>query len=80
VIFRVINQFLKFQEYRFWLFQILHNSLFVLKILKLFLLNTMKNLEIQQNWSHIFNIFLEFSMDFLSPVEKEKGKGPTVLG
>jgi hypothetical protein len=40
----------------------------------------MKNLEIQQNWSHIFNIFLEFSMDFLSPVEKEKGKGPTVLG
>jgi hypothetical protein len=31
-------------------------------------------LGVQQNWSHIFSIFLKFSMDFLSPVEKEKEK------
>jgi hypothetical protein len=39
-----------------------------------------RNLVVQQNWSHIFSIFLEFSMDFLSLVEKEKGKASTVLG
>jgi hypothetical protein len=39
-----------------------------------------KNLGVQQNWSHIFSIFLEFSMDFQSLVEKEKEKRSTVLG
>jgi hypothetical protein len=39
-----------------------------------------RNLEVQQNWSHIFSIFLEFPMDFLSLAEKEKGKASTVLG
>jgi hypothetical protein len=31
------------QEYEFWLFEILHNSLFGIKIIKLFLLNTIEN-------------------------------------
>jgi hypothetical protein len=39
-----------------------------------------RNLVVQQNWSHIFSIFLEFSMDFLSLAAKEKGKASTGLG
>jgi hypothetical protein len=41
-----------------------------------------RNLGVQQNWSHIFSIFLEFSMDFQSLVEKEKEKekASTVMG
>jgi hypothetical protein len=45
---------------------------------KIIFIKYYENLEIQQNWSHIFRVFLEFSMDFLSSIEKEKG--PTVLG
>jgi hypothetical protein len=39
-----------------------------------------RNLVVQQNWYHIFSIFLEFSMDFLSLLEKENEKRSTILG
>jgi hypothetical protein len=51
----------------------LQNSLFDLKIIKLFLLNTMEN-KIYQNWSYIFRIFLQFSRIVLALAEKEKEK------
>jgi hypothetical protein len=45
-----------------------------------FFIKYYRNLGVQQNWSHIFSIFLEFSMDFLSLAEKEKGKASIILG
>jgi hypothetical protein len=41
--FGIINYSLKFQKYGFWLFKMPQNSLFELKIMKLFLLNTIEN-------------------------------------
>jgi hypothetical protein len=60
-IFGIIIDFLKIQKQGFRLLQILYNFLFGLKILKLFLLNSIENLES----SKIGLAFLPFFYNFL---------------
>jgi hypothetical protein len=56
------------------------NSLLELKIMKLFLLNTIENQEPSKIGLAFLAFFLKFSGNSQSPEEKEKGKHATGLG